>query len=655
MKNIYLLNFLTKFLSILLIFFVVFGILCIKAPSVQAATTYTQTLKSGIDAFPESYQILLKKFIEEKDHTNWNFQAYYTGIDWNDFIAAQAEHGKNRIHSSFDTIYRDSCNNVSGGYYCADKDITAYFVDPRNFINERNLFQFLEISYNKNLYTKDIIKEMIKDYKVFNYGNSITFKMSDENHKDYGKNVTMTFADIIMDAAEKSQMSPISIVTKIVQEVGSSGSASTSGTNSSYPNCYNYFNIGAYDSGDGILNGLKYANNAGWHCPYTSIVEGAEYNARNYIQEGQNTLYFYKFDCVGNKILKDGETVSITSNNLYHQYMTNVYDPYSQSATYFSTYTNNNLLDKSLNFIIPVFDNMPDYVEKPSTLAVAENQDLYYANISSTLSTRTGPGFNYGYTNITLYKDDLVIMLERNCKYSGGCYWDKVQFWNGSTGYVASEYLEKYEKPATGGQEDPGEEIPSDDKVIGYGYADVSSTLNIRKGPGTTYAVVGSLKPNEEFKILAETSEWYKIKTNNNIVGYVSKEYAKNIEYAKVVNNNIKVIPEVTADMLAEYLKSDNYTIKNGNEAVTNGTLGTGYSFITDSKEYTIIKVGDINGDGETDIIDMAILKRYLIDEAKLEGVYKQAANLQGNNDEVDIVDLALIKRYLIDLEIIRL
>ena len=67
----------------------------------------------------------------------------------------------------------------------------------------------------------------------------------------------MTYTDIIMKAAEASGMSPISMVIKIVQEVGSDGSGSTDGKNSTYPNTYNFFNIGANDTGDAILNGLK--------------------------------------------------------------------------------------------------------------------------------------------------------------------------------------------------------------------------------------------------------------------------------------------------------------------------------------------------------------------------------------------------------------
>ena len=647
-RNIYLF----KFLSILLIFMLTSAILCVSAPNVKAATMYNQTLKSGIDAFPESYQVLLRKFVEETAHTNWNFQAFYTGIDWNDFISAEAEHGLNRVHSSLDTIYRDSCNDLESGYYCASSAITSYFIDPRNFFNERNIFQFLEISYNKDLYTKGIIEEMIKGYGVFNNGNPITFTMSDENHRDFGKQVTMTFADIIMDAAERSQMSPISIVTKIIQEVGANGSASTRGNNESYPNCYNFFNIGAYDSGDAVMNALAYADDHGWHCPYSSIVEGAEFNTRYYIKAGQNTPYFYKYDCVGNRILSVGEQTTISSEDLYHQYMTNVSDPYSQSATYFSTYTNYNLLDKPLNFIIPVFDNMPAFVSKPSTLLAAQNQDLYYANISSSLSTRTGPGFGYDYTNITLYKDDLVIMLQRHVNDE----WDRVQFWNGTIGYVYSEYLEKYEPNYNAGSDEPIEPGPSEDyNIIGYGYADVNSTLNIRQGPGSTYRVIGSLASKEEFAILEETSEWYKILTNDGIVGYVSKEYVKQIGYAKVEETEIKLIPDTTAEMVAKFLNVKDYTVKKGENEITDNTVGTGYKFIAEGKEYTIIKLGDVDGDTKVNIVDMALIKKYLLKNIQITGEYNKAGRLQQDHDDINVVDMALMQKHLLGNEFIKI
>lgn len=616
---------------------------------VQAVNTYSQKLVNGIDAFPESYQKLLKEFVEEKGHSNWNFQAYYTGIDWNEFISGEAAHGRNRVHSSFDTAYRCSCDNLASGYYCANSDITSYFIDPRNFINERNLFQFLEISYNPEIYTRGIIEKLVSKYPVFNNGQPITFVMSDENHEKYNQEVTMTYTDIIMKASEVSKMSPISMVIKIVQEVGSSGSGSTDGKNSTYPNTYNFFNIGASDTGDAILNGLAYADNKGWHCPYTSIVEGAVFNSDNYINAGQNTAYFYKFDCVGNKILKAGETQTITSDNLYHQFMTNIQDPYSQSAALFETYTNEGLLTESLNFIIPVFNNMPATpVNKISSLSNSE-QNLYYADITSSLFVRNSPGGTI--LDNVLYKDDLVIMLQRNYNSQ----WDKIQLWNGKVAYTKTEYLEPFNpnnNTGTGGENPPIQE--PEEKVepipnIGYGYADVSSTLNMRSGPGTSYGVIASLSPKEEFVILSETNNWYNIRLQSGVTGHVSKEYVQTLEYIKTDENNktITIIPNIKANIVAGKLNAKTYTVKNGDTEILNNSLGTGYVIKLDDKEYTIIKAGDVNGDGEINSGDLFFTQKYLLKKTEFNEYVRRACDVNKDN-EINSGDLFYIQKYLL-------
>jgi len=409
-------------------------------PIKSNAATYTQTVKTGISNFPKSYQNALYELQEL--HPNWTFSAYYTGIDWNEFIKAEGACGKNRVGKSFDTAHRCSCGNLESGYYCADDKITAYFIDPRNFLTERNIFQFLEISYNSSLHTKKIIEGLIKNHAVFNYGNPITLTITAT-----GERKTMTYADIIMEAAKQSKMSPISIVIKIIQEVGTGGSGSTYGTHTKYPNCYNFFNIGSNDEGDAISNGLKYASEHHWNDQYTSIVEGAIYNSKNYIQKGQNTSYFYKYDCVGTSILTSGKSQTISSSNLYHQYMTNVQDPYSQSSNLFSTYTNYGLLGSNLNFIIPVYENMPVFTDKPSSLTSADGS-LYYANVTSSVAARSTPSASASKV-VTLYRHDKVAMIQKSYTTAGGYVWDKVKVWNGQEAYVASQNLVAYITPNT--------------------------------------------------------------------------------------------------------------------------------------------------------------------------------------------------------------
>lgn len=76
-----------------------------------------------------------------------------------------------------------------------------------------------------------------------------------------GKEREMSYEEIILEAAKQSKMSPYSIATKIIQEVGSKGSQSVSGTYPGYEGYYNFYNYSASDGGSPIAKGLEYAKN----------------------------------------------------------------------------------------------------------------------------------------------------------------------------------------------------------------------------------------------------------------------------------------------------------------------------------------------------------------------------------------------------------
>ena len=56
-----------------------------------------------------------------------------------------------------------------------------------------------------------------------------------------------------------------------------------------------------------------------------------------------------------------------------------------------------------------------------------------------------------------------------------------------------------------------------------------ASSLNIRKGPSTSYSIVGALKNGQSVTITDTDSAtgWYKIKTSAGVVGYASNKYIK--------------------------------------------------------------------------------------------------------------------------------
>ena len=380
----------------------------------QVEIPATQIRKNGINNFPESYKKLLQKLVNKTGHTNWKFVALYTDIDWNELVSKESQDLKNTIIKNEANNYPESWYCSCGkegdaGYYCASKDIISYYLDPRNFLTEITIFQFLDLSNNISVSLSDIEK------------------LVDGTFLD-GEANGIRYAQMIYDASKESGESAYSLVIKIFQELGKNSQGNmpyvVSGLDEKYPNVYNFFNYGAKDGDNNIELALEYAYNAGWTTPYKAIVEGAKLLSNNYLNQGQNTKYTYKFDIIGN-----------TLEELYeHQYMTNVQDPNNQANMLYEAYYNNGLLNNDLTFIIPVYKNMPTYVKLPSN----ETGNLYYVSSNYTsVFLRNGPGgAGSGYINIAaLLKDTVVSVLQ-----TGINGWAKVKY-NDLEGYMSEDYL----------------------------------------------------------------------------------------------------------------------------------------------------------------------------------------------------------------------
>lgn len=565
-----------KIIIILINFTILSNLFAMFQTSNAYSINYTQTVKSGIDAFPESYRGYLREI--QAQHPKWTFDAYYTGISWNDLVTYETDHGHNRVIKTADPLWRCSCGDVASGYACASSGIIKYYMDPRNFLDsDKKMFQFLENSYNNN-YKVEVVQSIIKNSFM---SGSVTF------NKD-GKNVTMSYAQIIMDAASKSQMSPYAIAIKILQEVGSKGSNSVTGTytftytdGKQYSGYYNFFNYGAYDTGDAVTNGLRYAKDRGWDTPYKAITEGAIKYGADYNAKGQNTIYFTKWDVVGTKILKPGQTQTVTasstsSNQLFrHQYMTNIQDPNSQSSRLYNTYSNNDILDEALNFVIPVYNDMPAANKLPTTLEETDGE-LYYTT-GTDIMVRATPSTTGARVDCIAAKDTVVTVLERKTANNNGLEWDKVKLANGKIGYMASKYLEP-----------------------------CSNTKQ------------------------------------NNI---------------KVIEDKVQVKVEPKANINELKNKFGNNVIvkdKDGKQLSDNAVIGTGSKIIINNKEYAIIKLGDINGDGYVDTGDTFRIKQSIMKIITLDSVYASAADVNGDG-YIDTGDSFVLKKDVQNIPSIKL
>lgn len=381
----------------------------------------SQVISSNIDEIDTLKYPGIKEAITslKSSHPNWNFKILYTGLDWHEVI--QNEYVGHKVTpSNLVPANSNTYNNKwicsicgthaydTGDWHCASQSAIKYMMDPRNFLDDSNIFQFLELTYTS--YNYEQIYNMVKG----------TFL-----------NSTYTI-DAIIDSAKDYNVNPYYIVARLIQEQGNNGSELVTGKgyNGSYSGYYNAFNIGTTGNtrADVILNGLKRAQKEGWTSLEASIKGGTKIIAKNYIARGQNTLYLQKFD------------VENSDGSLYsHQYMQNLLAARNE-ASKITKVVNNLGLNNSYNFIIPVYENMPKFSETEPNLEYTISNDLVQVNVTGTLRMRNAPNGNQ--TIAWLNGGDIVERIEIAQNKVGGTYWDKVKAISGEYGYVARETYE---------------------------------------------------------------------------------------------------------------------------------------------------------------------------------------------------------------------
>ena len=326
--------------------------------------------------FTESYLPYLKALHEK--HPNWNFKAVRTNIDF-DTAVTNESYGEISLVDGTDESLRSkewpyyqngAFRQIEPGWYVASRDTVSYYLDPRNFLSEEYIFMFEDIKYNASIHTEDAVRGVTKG----------TFLNTNE------------YLDILMKTARTYNISPVYIASRIRQEKGSSDSISTTGEAFTYEvdnNClnnlgyasnpdswnalnscgsgrvysgiYNYFNIGAYGSYKSPqIGGLIWANggfdasvttyNRPWNSKEKAIMGGVNYIVGAYVNNGQNTLYYQKFN-----VAPDAVYPTYT-----HQYMTNIRAASSEAYSTYKSYRDNDLLGNSYEFLIPVYNNMPN-------------------------------------------------------------------------------------------------------------------------------------------------------------------------------------------------------------------------------------------------------------------------------------------------------
>ena len=554
--------------------------------------------------FPDSYKDGLRQL--HAQYPNWVFVADHNGKDLFDVLENQNVIGRSLTYGSAKSSWKsvaDGCYDWesgqytqldSGGWVQASSALVEYALDPRNFLNADNIFMFENLSFDSSLQDESGLESMVDGTFMENSSHDLTYD---------GRNYT--YITGLLLAGQESGVSPYHLASRILQEQGNSGyGSSISGTQSGYYwGYYNYYNIGAYASGGltAVQNGLKYASYPDsstlrpWNTRMKSIIGGAIYLGKSYINRGQNTLYYEKFDMTGRG----------------HQYMTNVLAPRSESVKSAQGYSDSNKNNIAFIFRIPVYENMPENVcEIPTGDGSPNNRlsDLYVDGYSLT------PTFS-------LYKTEysLIVDYDTSSVYVGGSTLDSSADVSG-LGYhdlsVGSNDITITVMAANGDNQDytitvvrqdkEPDPTPEPDPEPDVAYPGFSTTLSV----------------DEDEKYISGLT----------VSGYVQDVLDKidnyNGAYSKILN-------------------------KNGNEK--DGLVGTGDILITynssgeEVSRYEIVLYGDANGDGEVDLFDFVVVKRSILGISEPSGIYWKAADCN-KDGEIDLFDFVVIKRYILGL-----
>ncbi len=135
--------------------------------------SYDSTFENYLNSqgFPESYKVSLRTLHAE--HPTWVFQAQKTGLNWSDVMAAEGAVGTNLVSKSSISSWKSTEYGAydwntgiwtgfdGSSWVAASKDIVAYYMDPRNFLNDTYAFQFLHHAYDSNAQTREGLTSLI--------------------------------------------------------------------------------------------------------------------------------------------------------------------------------------------------------------------------------------------------------------------------------------------------------------------------------------------------------------------------------------------------------------------------------------------------------------------------------------------------------------
>ena len=570
---------------------------------------FEQYLKN--EGFPSTYWAGLKAL--HKKHPNWVFKAALTFKDWNSIVTDESELGMSTVYinssreqagyeayleTKYSKYYDWSKNmfyNYDGSSYLANKQAVAYFLDPRNFLTEDKIFMFEGLNYSENAKNSDIITGIIG---------------------------TNTYTSKVLAACKEFNISPSFLASRIRQE-GTVGTTATKGVGTKCNGLtysatgkefkgplYNFYNIGATSSPThAVYNGLCYAAQTDsntfrpWNTPEKAIRGGAKFIGSGYINAGQYTQYFQKYN-----------TSAAASKALGHQYMTNIEAPSGEGSIVFNKYKSLGQINNDFVFYIPYYLNMPS----KTTLPKLGNPNNWLKSLK--VDNTSVPSFNGNTTtyNVTVASNKTSVKIDALVV--------------AKTSYVSVNGKAKALKQQSNTVNLTSTTTKINTVVTAGNGSTKTYTINITK-KGTTPTPTSTA--NNTTSTVTQLISKANLKQKNNYLNGISLGTT-----ATTIINNIQKID-----------KNAKVTVTNASNQTKTDKLVTGDKIqIISGKEtvnMTIVIYGDASGDGKITIKDLLIVQKSILGYTKPVGAYKEAAD--ANKDgQITIKDLLIIQKSIL-------
>ncbi len=564
----------------------------------EPVTDYEKVLHEA--GFPSSYWPALTDIHNE--HPSWEFVAVDTGLDFYGAVSVQSVVGKSLIQTSYEGYKSTSEGSYdyltdsfkaleAGSWYAADSDVVAYYMDPRNFLNEVNVFMFEKLNYDTSVGEADYTTAL---------NNLLGSSYLKDNVNDF------------LTAGRDYDVNPVYLASLALQETGYNGSAATSGNEFSYTDSlgvtrtysslYNVYNIGAYTSSNPVILGLIFANGGAvpgststsygraWNTLSKSIIGGGEYISAGYISKGQYTTYFKKFNV-------DPNAYFDTS----HQYQTNIQAPVAESSKSYNAYEGSGQLGMDFTFSIPVYDNMPSETNLPGK----GNPNNHLASIK-------------------INGVDII-----NFKHDSYVY--EVPVSVDSLSASVSAVALNDEAAITGG----GEVTITEDST--------QVTLKVEAGNGDILDYTVYLVKTDGLSMSAKDV------VNNSDLS-TDGSYLNGLSTGNTVENLTETLRKVSNGVnvsvktISGASKTEGKLGTGDIVTITNGT---------NSENFSVVINGDSDGDGDITILDLLKVQKDILNYSKLETYYFKAGDVD-NNGVIDILDLLLVQKHILGYTVIR-